>query len=177
MRVFSHLHIEQDGVIELLSQYDEDMSERSKTEFAVEICRVADSISQARDEIVIPRLVLAGVDHRLLDDAVIEMDLARLVVGELSAATPAEFLYDGLVRVLNVLLARRFSQEEGPDGLWAAASRSALDFTAIDIAIGQRLRELDAACRSDDWTPAPPAGFETCRSAVPLGALAWRNEG
>ncbi|CAN5306789.1 hypothetical protein BH10PSE1_BH10PSE1_13620 [soil metagenome] len=170
MRVFSHLHIEQDCAIELVSQYDEALGPDARAGLGLDLCRIAGNIAQVRDEIVVPSLALTVLDRRLLDDAIIDMDLVSLVVNELYATRTTEFLYDGLVRSLGSLLERRFALDEAPEGLWTAASRTGADLLEIDLRIGRRLRELDRFSRTADWRPAPPAGFETCRASVPPGA-------
>ena len=40
------------------------------------------------------------------------------------------------------------------------------DLAALDMWIGERLRELDRASRSEGWRPLAPTGLETLRDSV-----------
>jgi hypothetical protein len=52
---------------------------------------------------------------------------------------------------------------------------SGADLERIDVAIGERLRDLDLASRSGDWTPLLPTSLETVRPSVPPGATRWTD--
>ena len=166
---FPHLQLEQDGLLELCARYAAERAPSAKAALAEDICRLATLLGQAREEIIDPFLVdhlPAPVQHA----AWVEMDLARVLVHELSEARPGELLFDALVAVLGDLLRRRFEAERAE---WAHLSPSAC--AEADIRAGHRLRELDQQSRAAGWSPLPPCGLETLRNSVPPDATRWSD--
>lgn len=169
MRPFPHLQMEQDNLIELCSQYWPGLGPIAKAAHAQEICRLATVISQVREEIIHPWLV----DHLSAHEqyvAVVELDLVRVLIHELTASRPEDQLYDALVAVVSDLLRRRFEAEAGE---WAGLPPRIC--ASADIRAGDRLRELDQDGRAEGWRPLQPVGLETLRSAVPPGAIPWSD--
>jgi hypothetical protein len=163
MRVLAQLQTEQDNLIELCSQYCGSFTPSAKVAHVREICRLVTLIGQVRDELVYPWVV-----HRIPEDAhdraVVEFDLARVLVHELLASKPDDLLFDAQVEVLADLLRRRFDAEAYAEGPWAHVPGD--DLAALDVSIGERLRELDRASRSEGWRPLAPSGLETLRDSV-----------
>lgn len=174
MRPFPHLQMEQDNLIELFSQYGKYLSNSEKVSHVSEICRLTTNISQVRVEIVYPHCV-GCAPQDLVDQSMIEMDLARVLIHEIIETSPSSFLYDGLVAVLSRILIRRFEDEETTNGIWAKAIVGGIDSTAVDVAIGERLHELDRICRPGNWNPLMPFCLETLRDSVPPGATRFRD--
>src|SRR5690606_28446662 len=126
MRPFPRLQAEQDNLLKLCSKYRTGLPPAAKAEHAPELCRLTTALSQVREEVVHPWLVdrIARADHDL---AVIELDLVRVLVHELTASEPRDLLYDALVESLCRLLRRRFGAESGRDGEWAQLSAESCD--------------------------------------------------
>jgi hypothetical protein len=134
MRPFPHLQMEQDNLIELSSQYGDYFSNSEKVSHESEFCRLATNISQVRIEIVYPQCV-GRAPQRLIDESMIEMDLAGVLIHEIMQTPPSAFLYDSHVAVLSSLLNRRFHMEQAADGLWAKAVSGGLDSSVADVAV------------------------------------------
>jgi len=168
--------MEQDNLLELFSQYGDYLSNSEKVSHVSEICRLATNISQVREEIVYPYCV-GHASQGLIDQSMIEMDLARVLIHEVLQTPASAFLYDGLVGVLSDLLARRFADDENANGLWASAVAGGLDRGAADVAVGERLSELERTSRQGNWSPLMPFCLETLRDSVPPGATRFRDLG
>ena len=156
MRALAHLQTEQDNLIELCSQYCGSLTPSAKTAHVHEICRLVTLVGQVRDELVYPWVV-----HRVPEDAhgraVVEFDLARVLVHELLASKPSGRLVDAQVEVLAGVLRRRVAAEADADGPWARLPGD--DLAALDVSIGERLRELDRASRSEGWRRSRRPGW------------------
>lgn len=176
MKPFPHLQMEQYNLLELFSQYGEYLSNSEKVSHVREICRLATDVSQVRVEIVYPHCV-GRAPQALIDQSMIEMDLARILIHEILQSHPSSFLYSSLVEVLSRLLTRRFEEEDGPEGLWAKAVEGAIDSRAADVAVGERLHALDKSGRHGECSPLMPFCLETLRDSVPPGATPWRDDG
>lgn len=165
MRPFPHLHIEQDHLLERLSDVMEPGG-ASAMSGVHEICRAVTEISEVRIEIVYPRCV-GHARPDLIDSSMIDFDLMRVLVYELENTQSTAFLYPALMAALAQLLRHRLAQEEASDGLWASALAGGLDPGSVDIEIGARLQALSG---QSGWLPLQPFCLETLRSSVPPGA-------
>jgi CRISPR/Cas system-associated protein Csm6 len=170
---FPQLDAEQEAMAAVLSGCRPEMAPAEKSRLAEEACRILTQIAQVREEIVYPTCV-GKAPAQLLDAFVIEEDLIRVLVAEIIQSGPSGLLYDGLIQALKDAVRRRWSEEEGPGGLWSWVSASP-GLETTDLAIGDRLRELDQASRSGDWLPLMPLGLETLRTSVPPGATRWTD--
>lgn len=173
MTPFPQLDAEQEGLAATLATYDPALDHPTKRRLAEEACRVLTLISQVREEFVYPSCVDRAAAAEL-DAFVIEGDLMRVLVAEIMASRPSDLLYDGLLAALKAAVRRRWSEEEAPGGLWSGLVDDP-SMRALDIEIGARLNELDAASRTGDWTPLLPLGLETLRSSLPPSATRWTD--
>lgn len=173
MTPFPHLDAEQEAMAAVLSECLPETPPREKGRLGEEACRILTQIAQVREEIVYPACV-GKAPARLLDAFVIEEDIIRVLIAEIIQSGPSGQLYDGLIQALKDAVRRRWSGEEGAGGLWSWISASP-GLEATDLAIGDRLRELDQASRSGDWIPLMPIGLETLRTSVPPGATRWTD--
>lgn len=169
---FTHLQIEQEALMELLTTYDSSSPDSIRSAQVIEICRIGTAVTQVRDEVIDPACVKL-LDRKLHFEAMVELDLARVLIYELMNSGPSTLLYDSLVTVLYRLLERRFREEQSLDGLWSRLQK--LDLTSVDLCAGERLAELDRLGRQGEWTPLAPEGLETLRSSLPPGAASWKG--
>lgn len=173
MTPFPQLDAEQESLAATLASYDPALDQPAKRRLAEEACRVLTLISQVREELVYPRCVNRAPTPQL-DAFVIEGDLMRILIAEIMASRPSDLLYDGLLAALKAAVRRRWADEEAPGGLWSDLMGDP-SIRAVDIEIGARLNDLDAASRNGDWTPLLPLGLETLRSSLPPGATRWTD--
>lgn len=158
--------------MELLTTYDSSSPDSIRSAQVIEICRIGTAVTQVRDEVIDPACVKL-LDRKLHFEAMVELDLARVLIYELMNSGPSTLLYDSLVTVLYRLLERRFREEQSLDGLWSRLQN--LDLTSVDLCAGERLAELDRLGRQGEWTPLAPEGLETLRSSLPPGAASWKG--
>lgn len=166
----SRLRSEQDELRNLFAAFREDCAPADKRLHARRICRQATAISQVRDEVVYPWCA-SRLDPNLLDDSMIQMDLARVIIRELVDTPPDALWHDGLVRALGRLLQRHFECEEAEGGLWSGLPPEAAE--VLDARFAHRFDDVYRCGRDDQWRPLEPAGLETLRNSVPEGAVAW----
>lgn len=166
----------QDNLIELFSPYGDYLSDREKVSHAGEICRLVTNISTLRVEIVYPQCV-GCAPHHFVDESMIKLDLARVLIHEVLSSSPSSLLYDGLVAVLSRLLIRRFQEEKMVGRLWAAAVEGGMNSFAADVAVAERLRDLDRMGREGNRAPSTPFCLETFLDFAPPGppSLATRT--
>lgn len=170
MTPFTHLQFEQDGLLEDLARYCRDPDTADAMGLVEAIARSATVLSQVRTELLLPHCV-GRVPSALIDATVVDMDLVRVLVLELVHTQASCFMLPGLVAGLHRLLIGRFAGEEGAQGLWAEAIRGGLDADALDVAVGQRLNQLEREARISIWRPLSPECLETLRDSVPPGAV------
>ncbi len=174
MTPFPHLDAEQQAAAAALAEYDVGQPPALKARSAREACRLLTHVSQVREEVVAPFCV-GRAPHRELDARVVEDDLIRVLIGEIMVTGPGNLLHDAVVGALKTAVRRRWASEAAPGGLWSWLAGDP-DLRRIDLAIGERLGELDARSRAGDWAPLAPSGLESLRDSVPPGAVRWRDD-
>jgi len=143
MRLLPSLHREQDAILELLSQYDVEMTLREKAGFASEIIRLVHAVAQTRAGLVLPALEATGVDRALCRRAAA---LMREILADLERSPEGaadDDRLDAMMALSQTRLSELFHGEERPDGLWSAAAVHRFD--GLDAAVGARLRQLERA--------------------------------
>ena len=161
MRLFPRLQSAQDCLIELLSTFDPELGWGPRGALAIDICEASSRLVQIRREIVHPRLMMAGLETRLIDDAAVDFSLVSLLLDETLAACTAGRDFDVQIRAVGRLLEHRFALEEAPGGLWAAAAQAEIDVSAVDLEI--RCRMLEQGRRRPLLRPPSRRG---CRSFI-----------
>lgn len=173
MRPFPDLHRMQDDLRERFSQYDPARPAEEKAAGVVELCRRVTLNSQVRDEVVYPWCAARSPADSLYD-SMIRMDLARILVRELVHAGPSDLWYDPLVQVLGDGLEVLWDREESDAGLWTRTS-DPRTLAEVNVRLRDRLDELDLATRRNEWRPLELAGLETLRNGVPPAATRYAD--
>jgi hemerythrin superfamily protein len=135
-----------DEVEKLFDQY-EDAKEEGNAELKVEIvtavCKALTMHASVEEEIFYPamrRHEEAAAD--LVDEAAVEHQTLKNLVGELVDATPDDDLYDAKVKVLSEYVKHHVKEEEGE--LFPMARKSELDLDELGAKLLQRKAELAA---------------------------------
>ncbi len=151
-------------------RYDSRSDDEVRFRSAWGLCRDASRISQVCEEVLHPWSV-ARAPHRMIDEAMIEWDLIRVLVHELAQADPRDVLFNALVAVLAEAVARRREADLGADGLVAAALARGVDRNLLDKAIADRLSDLTTGDGSGAWVLLQPYALETLREdPMPIAA-------
>ena len=95
------------------------------------------------EEIFYPACKAAGVESDMLDEAHVEHDGAKMLIGELENGTPDEEFYDAKVKVLSEQIDHHVEEEEGE--MFPKARKSGLDLVALGQQMAARKAELQGA--------------------------------
>ena len=103
---------------------------------------------QIEEEIFYPACQ-GKIDTDMLDEAEVEHDGAKKLIGEIEAMQPSQPLYDAKVKVLSEYITHHVKEEEEPGGLFAKARKAGLDMKAL----GAQLAARKAGLMSQMSTP------------------------
>jgi hypothetical protein len=105
------------------------------------------------EEIFYPACKDAGVKSDMLDEAHVEHDGAKTLIGELENGTPDDEFYDAKVKVLSVEIKHHVKEEEKRGGIFTEAKKADLDLDALGEQLAARKKELKA--QYEQKLPAP----------------------
>ena len=89
------------------------------------------------------------VEDDMLDEAYVEHDGAKKLIGEIEAMQPADEYYDAKVKVLGEYIKHHVKEEEQPGGIFAQAKRGDDDLNAMGERMKERKAELMAELGGD----------------------------
>jgi hypothetical protein len=139
-------------VEELFEKYESARSR--KADIAKEICMELTIHTMIEEEIFYPACREAGVESDIMDEANVEHDGAKTLIGELEAGSPEDEFYDAKVKVLSEEIKHHVKEEEKRGGIFAGAREAELDLDALGEQLAARKRELKDQFQSDGL-PAP----------------------
>ncbi len=151
------------AVLTEASMFDAAAADDARFRSAWGLCRDTSRISLVCEQVLHPWAV-SRAPPALIDRAVIEWDLIRVLIHELVQSDPADVLFNALVDVLHRSVIRRFEDDTGADGLIAAALARGVDGTSLDEALGARLRQVADQGASRDWWLLQPCALGSLRS-------------
>jgi hemerythrin superfamily protein len=114
-----------------------------KQELASSICRALRIHMTVEEEIFYPAFLAATQDDDLKDEAEVEHDGAKNLIGKIEKSSPAAELYDAQVHVLSEMIKHHVKEEEQPGGMFAEARESKMDLLKIGEQISQRKAQLE----------------------------------
>ncbi len=124
------------------------------------ICTELKVHAQIEEEIYYPA-VKGKVEDADLEEAYVEHDSAKLLINELSAATPDEDYYDAKVKVLQELIEHHVKEEEKQrDNLFQQTRAADVDLKELGARLAARKAELMAAAKNGGLPPAQPATIQ-----------------
>jgi len=135
-----------DEVEKLFDQY-EDAKEESNTELKAQIvaavCKALTIHAQIEEELFYPALRRSEHDAEdLVDEAAVEHQTVKALVGELQGATPDEELFDAKVKVLSEYVKHHVKEEEGE--MFPLARKADIDLEALGTELLARKEALAA---------------------------------
>jgi hemerythrin superfamily protein len=144
------------AVEQLFEQYESAADETQKSELAHKICVELTVHSMLEEELFYPACREKGVEHDALDEAQVEHDGVKLLVGDLRNEGVRAPFYDAKVKVLGDYVKHHVAEEErAGDGIFAKASAAGVDMSALGQRISQRKPQVMAEVQSPDFTPPP----------------------
>ena len=140
-------------VEELFEKYESARS--TKKDIARKICMELTVHTMIEEEIFYPACRQAGVESDMMDEANVEHDGAKVLIGELENGSPDDEYYDAKVKVLSEEIKHHIKEEERPgEGIFAKARASDLDMDALGEQMAARKKELTAKFEAEGL-PAP----------------------
>jgi len=134
-------------VEELFDQYEkakDDADEASKRELATRICAALSVHAQVEEEIFYPAMRRRGEEAReLVDEAAVEHQSMKDIIGRLESAPPDDPLYDAGVKVLSEYVKHHVKEEENE--LFPEAKSAGLDLDALGLTMAKRKQELESS--------------------------------
>ena len=128
-------------VEELFATYENSKSKSAKAKLAQQICMELTIHATIEEEIFYPG-VKGQVEDDMLDEAYVEHDGAKVLIGELLAGTPEDDFYDAKVKVLSEEIKHHVKEEEQRDGIFAQAKKAGVDMMALGEQLAARKAEL-----------------------------------
>ena len=121
-------------VEDLFETYEKSKSASVKAKLAQQICMELTIHATIEEELFYPA-VKGLVEDDMLDEAYVEHDGAKMMIGEILAGKPEDDFYDAKVKVLSEEIKHHVKEEEQRDGIFAQAKKAGVDM----IDLGQRL--------------------------------------
>lgn len=99
-------------VEELLDRFEASSDDAQRLELAQEVCQVLVLHMHVEEQLFYPALRAAGMATELLDEALVEHDAVRRLVGEIDGAAADAERFDARVHVLGAYLRHHIEEEE-----------------------------------------------------------------
>jgi hypothetical protein len=148
-------------VEQLFKTYESAGSTEQKQQTARQICTELIVHSRLEEEIFYPACREKNVESDLLDEAQVEHDTAKLLIGELMTQSPDDEFYDAKVSVLCEYIKHHVGEEEKTsDGIFAKAREAEVDMAALGSRIHARKQELLSRAESMEFAPPQPRSLE-----------------
>lgn len=128
-------------VEELFEAYEKSKSKSAKAKLAQQICMELTIHATIEEEIFYPA-VSDLVEEDMLDEAYVEHDGAKVLIGELLAGTPDDKFYDAKVKVLSEEIKHHVKEEEQKDGIFYQAKKAGADMMELGERLSARKDEL-----------------------------------
>jgi hypothetical protein len=124
-----------------------------KADIAKQICMELTIHTTIEEEIFYPACKNAGVESDMLDEAHVEHDGAKVLIGELENGSPDDEFYDAKVKVLSEEIKHHVKEEEKRGGIFTEARKADLDLAVLGKQLAARKSELMA--KFEKKLPAP----------------------
>ena len=123
-------------------EFESARKESRKQELAAKICHALRVHTEIEEEIFYPAFVAATKNQDMNDEALVEHDGAKNLIGKIEKSSPGEELFDAQVHVLSEMIKHHVKEEEQPGGMFAEAKKSTMELKAIGAAMAERKAEL-----------------------------------
>ena len=150
----------------LFAQFEKAKDSRRKRELANEICLELRVHAQIEEDVFYPGCWEEGVDKDLMNEAYVEHDGAKVLIGEIEKTSPDDQYFDAKVKVLSEQLQHHVKEEEKKQGnMFAKARKAGVDLKALGERMAGEKEQLLLRMKSARPTPPTPT-MEHTRIAV-----------
>lgn len=132
----------QHAEVDKLFKRFEKAKDAGKAEIVQTACRALAVHAQLEEELFYPALREAGVENDLLDEAEVEHEGVKRLVGELETMQPGDDLYDAKMTVLTEYVKHHVKEEETE--MFPDAKKSGVDLDELGERMEVRTVELEA---------------------------------
>jgi hypothetical protein len=141
----------------LFKQFEGAGEAQRKQELARQICRELIVHSRLEEEIFYPACREKDVEAEALDEAQVEHDLLKVLVGDLMGREPDSEFFDAKVSVLSEYVRHHVQEEEKPfSGILAKARQGGVDLDELGKRLQERKQQLMTGIESGEIrAPAP----------------------
>ena len=149
-------------VEELFEKYES--ARGKKADIAKQICMELTIHTMIEEEIFYPACREAGVESDMLDEANVEHDGAKVLIGELENGSPDDEYYDAKVKVLSEEIKHHVKEEEQRGGIFTEAKKAKLGLDTL----GEQMTARKKALKAEFGEKGLPAPVTLTMTAPPL---------
>ena len=122
--------------------FEKAKSTSKKQKLADQICLALKVHAEIEEEMFYPACRQAGVDEDTMDEADVEHDGAKKLIAKIEASRAGADHFDAQVHVLGEMIKHHVKEEEGRDGMFAKAKKTALDMDELGEQLQRRKTQL-----------------------------------
>lgn len=129
-------------VEELFEQFEQTNGAKTKQKLAEEICMELKIHTIIEEEIFYPACE-GKVEEDMLQEAYVEHDAAKVLIGDIEEGSPDEEFYDAKVKVLKEEIEHHVEEEEKRmEGIFSQARKAGVDMDALGVQLADRKQQL-----------------------------------
>ena len=126
----------------LFADFEKASNSARKEKLARQICTELKVHTIIEEEIFYPACE-GKVEEDLIDEAYVEHDAAKVLIGQIEASSPDAEFYDAKVKVLSEEIKHHVKEEEQRfEGMFAQAKKAGLDMDALGAQLAARKKQL-----------------------------------
>ena len=150
----------------LFAQFEKVKESVRKRDLANQICLELRVHALIEEDIFYPACREEGVDEDLMNEAYVEHDSAKVLIGEIEKSSSEDQYFDAKVKVLSEQIKHHVKEEEQKQGnMFAKAHKAGLDLKALGERMVAEKERLLVKMKSARPAPATPT-MEHTRIAV-----------
>lgn len=150
----------------LFGQFEKAKDSGRKRELSNQICLELRIHAQIEEDVFYPGCSEEGVNEDLMNEAYVEHDGAKVLIGEIEKSSPDDQFFDAKVKVLSEQIKHHVREEEKKQGnMFAKARKAGVDLKALGERMAAEKKQLLAEMKSARPTPPTPT-MEHTRIAV-----------
>jgi hemerythrin superfamily protein len=148
-------------VEDLFEAFTKATSSEKKQKIAKQICLELKIHTLIEEEIFYPAF-RGKIEDDTLDEAYVEHDGAKLLINDISAASPEDDFFDAKVTVLAEEIKHHVHEEEMPsEGMFAQCRKTDVDLVALRDQMAARKQELMRQAKAEGLPPAVTTALKT----------------
>ena len=149
------------SVEQILGKFEQSDDDSEKRKLAHQACLELVIHTKLEEEIFYPACKEKDVDDDMLDEAQVEHDGAKVMIGAILKAAPGDEYYYAKVKTLSEYIRHHVAEEEqARTGIFAKAQKAGLDMTELGQKIQARKKELQAQGEALVSSPPQPRSFQ-----------------